>query len=171
MKNNSKPNLILFCGLPGSGKTSLAKKLEKQGKGIRICTDDWQDDLDMNHNDYNNFHEKLQRRLYAHALELLKHNQSVILEDGLWMKPEREEKLDDGKKCGATIELHFFDLSYDELWNRLKTRNQNLPHGAVQIDKEEFNRSWDLFQKPTPDELDKFDEVIIYNGESKNPDS
>jgi tRNA uridine 5-carbamoylmethylation protein Kti12 len=64
-----QPTLILFCGLPGSGKATLAKQLEKQGRGIRICTDDWQDDLKMNHND-NGFHEKLQKRLYAHALRL-----------------------------------------------------------------------------------------------------
>ena len=57
MKKAYQPTLVLFCGLPGSGKTTLAKQLEKQGKGIRICTDDWQDDLEMNHNE-NNFHEK-----------------------------------------------------------------------------------------------------------------
>ena len=170
MKDTPRPTLILFCGLPGSGKTTLAKRLEKQGKGIRICTDDWQDDLLMNHND-NNFHGKLQRRLYAHALELLRLNQSVILEDGLWMKPEREEKLADARKCGANVELHFFDLSFDEVWNRLKSRNQNLSHGAVLIEKEELQKCWNLFQKPTSDELAKFDEVFIYKHDSEHPDS
>jgi len=168
MKNNSSPTFILFCGLPGSGKTTLAKKLEKQGRGIRICTDDWQDDLLMNHNS-DNFHEKLQKRLYAHALELLQHNQSVILEDGLWMKEERDEKLTDARKSGAKAELHFFDLSFDEIWNRLGSRNQNLSHGAVHIEKENLQKYWDLFQKPTPDELAKFDEVFIYKNDSKHP--
>lgn len=49
MENSPKPTLILFCGLPGSGKTTLAKRLEKQGRGIRICTDDWQENLMMSH--------------------------------------------------------------------------------------------------------------------------
>lgn len=168
MKN--KPSLILFCGLPGSGKTTLAKKLEKQGRGIRICTDDWQDDLKMNHAD-DNFHERLQRRLYTHALELLRHNQSVILEDGLWMRPEREEKLADAKECGARTELHFFDLSFDEVWSRLEYRNQNLSHGAVPIKKQEFQKCWNLFQKPTANELTKFDKVVIYNNDSEHPNS
>lgn len=168
MDNDEKPTLILFCGLPGSGKTTLAKQLEKQGKGIRICTDDWQDDLEMNQNN-DNFHEKLQKRLYAHALDLLRHGQSVILEDGLWMKAERGEKLGDARKYEANVELHFFDLTFDEIWNRLSSRNQNLSHGAVRIKKEEFQKCWDLFQKPSTDELANFDSLFIYKDESKHP--
>ena len=45
MKLHHQPTLTLFCGLPGSGKTTLAKRLEQIGKGIRICTDDWQEHL------------------------------------------------------------------------------------------------------------------------------
>jgi predicted kinase len=74
MKKNHKPTLVLFCGLPGSGKTTLAKRLDEAGRGIRICTDDWQANLGMNSNP-DNFHTKLQKRLYEHALELLNHDQ------------------------------------------------------------------------------------------------
>jgi predicted kinase len=161
MENQPRATLVLFCGLPGSGKTTLAKQLEQQGKGIRICTDDWQDDLKLGHAD-DSFHERLQRRLYQLALELLDHGQSVILEDGLWAKPEREEKLADAKSRGAAVELHLFDLSFDELWNRLATRNQNLPHGAVHIPKPELEKCWNLFQKPAPAELKRFDKFSIY---------
>lgn len=161
MKSNSQPTLILFCGLPGSGKTTLAKQLEKQHRGIRICTDDWQADLEMNYND-NNFHSKLQKRLYKHVLELLAYGQAVILEDGLWMKDEREAKLKDAKRHNARTELHFFDLTFEEIWKRLNSRNQSLPHGAVHIKKEELQKCWDLFEKPTSEELGKFDNVIRY---------
>lgn len=168
MKINGKPTLVLFCGLPGSGKTTLAKQLEKQGKGIRICTDDWESDLGMNHNP-DNFHKKLQKRLYDHALELLRHGQSVILEDGLWMKKEREEKLADARRFEANVELHVFDLAFVEIWNRLNSRNKNLPHGAVHIKKEDLQKCWDLFQKPLSDELANFDAVFLHNTKSKNP--
>ena len=157
-----KPTLILFCGLPGSGKTTLAKQLEALGRGIRICTDDWQADLEMNHND-NNFHVKLQRRLYQLALELLDFGQDVILEDGLWTRSEREEKLADAKKRGAIIELHYFDLSLDEIWKRLEYRNSNLPHGAIVITQQELKKCWDILQKPTKAELHNFDKVFVLN--------
>lgn len=166
MIEDIKPTLILFCGLPGSGKTTLAKKLEREGKGIRICTDDWQEDLTVDHDD-DEFHDKLQKRLYRLALELLEYNQSVILEDGLWMQSEREEKLADARKKRAHVELHFFDLSFEELWRRLTLRNQSNSHGAVTLQKETLQRYWNLFQKPTSDELMQFDEVFIYNDTSK----
>lgn len=169
MQDQSTPTLILFCGLPGSGKTTLAKQLEKQGRGVRICTDDWQEDLDVQHND-DNFHGKLQKRLYTHALKLLEYKQSVILEDGLWMQPERTEKLADAHKHGATTELHFFDLSLDEIWKRMQARNQVLPHGAVHMSHEDLQKCWNLFEKPTADELAKFDKVFTYTDKSPHPE-
>jgi len=37
MKNSI---LHLICGLPGSGKTTLAKKLEREHTAIRLCPDE-----------------------------------------------------------------------------------------------------------------------------------
>ena len=31
----------MLCGLPGSGKTTLAKKLENERQAIRLCPDEW----------------------------------------------------------------------------------------------------------------------------------
>jgi predicted kinase len=33
--------LILICGLPGSGKTTLARRLAGDLPGIRLCPDGW----------------------------------------------------------------------------------------------------------------------------------
>jgi predicted kinase len=37
--------LILICGLPGSGKTTLAKELEPGVPAIRLSPDEWKHDL------------------------------------------------------------------------------------------------------------------------------
>lgn len=37
----NKGTLILICGLPGAGKTTLAKKLAIERNAIRLCPDDW----------------------------------------------------------------------------------------------------------------------------------
>jgi predicted kinase len=164
MEDTRKPRLVLFCGLPGSGKTTLAKTHEAQGKGIRICTDEWQADLEVKSGAvYDDFHDRLQKRLYRLTLELLKNHQDVILEDGLRLKQERTEKLADAKKYGATVELHFFDLSFDEILKRLESRNNDMPHGAVNMTKDDLQKCWDLFQKPTPEELGDLDKVFVYN--------
>ena len=33
--------LIVVCGLPGSGKTTLVKRLEAEIGAIRLCPDEW----------------------------------------------------------------------------------------------------------------------------------
>jgi len=37
----SGARLIVVCGLPGSGKTTLAKALEERLDAIRFCADEW----------------------------------------------------------------------------------------------------------------------------------
>jgi broad-specificity NMP kinase len=71
------PTLILFCGLPGAGKTTLARRLEAAGGSVRICTDDWQAELGVPHED-TGFHGRLQLLLDRHALTLLEHGTDVI---------------------------------------------------------------------------------------------
>lgn len=162
MKLYDKPTLTLFCGLPGSGKTTLAKKLEQEKRGIRICTDDWQECLGIDHHD-EAFHDKLQIRLYKLALELLRNDQDVILEDGLWQKSERVQKLADAKSCNARTDIHVFNLSIDEIWRRLEHRNTNQAHGAVPISREQLENYWRIFQCPNEHELEMFDTYTIYS--------
>jgi predicted kinase len=40
--------LIIVCGLPGAGKTTLAKSLESQPRTVRLSPDEWMDALDIN---------------------------------------------------------------------------------------------------------------------------
>lgn len=161
MARRAVPTLVLFCGLPGSGKTTLAKTLEVQGRGVRICTDDWQEALGVDHSD-DEFHGRLQSKLYEHALELLEHGQDVILEDGLWRASEREAKLADAHQRGAITEIHVFDVPVDEVWARLERRNRSLAIGAVPIVLEEFDRICRLFEPPGPAELARFDHYEIH---------
>lgn len=150
---DSGPAIItLFCGLPGSGKTTLARRLEREGKGVRICTDEWQFDLGVRHEDVD-FHERLQAVLYRHALEMLRAGCDVILEDGLWRAEERAEKFRDARECGARIEFHVFDVQPDELWSRLEQRNLQGVVGAFPMTREDLDKAWSVFEPPTAAEL------------------
>lgn len=154
------PTLTLFCGLPGSGKTTLARRLEAEGRGVRICTDDWQAELGVPHSDID-FHERLRPVLYRHALDLLRHGTDVILEDGLWRREERTQKFTDARAAGARIELHVFDVDLETLWARLQRRNELADPGAYPITHTELQQAWQLFQPPTPDELTLVDQLTI----------
>lgn len=158
-----RPTLELFCGPPGSGKTTLAKELAERGRGLRICTDDWQEALGVDHGN-DTFHERLQTRLYELALDLLDCGQDVIFEDGLWMRAERDQKLADARHHGARAELHLFDLTLDQLWARISNRNEHGPAGAVQ--RADFERIWGRFEKPETSELAQFDDYEIHGADN-----
>lgn len=157
-----KPTLTLFCGLPGSGKTRIAKQLEQSTGAVRLCTDDWLTDIGADLFD-EELRELMQQKLYDLAQKLLSKHVDVILEDGLWSKPERDEKLAVARKLNVFVSIHVFDLSSEEQWKRLEHRNQNLQHGHVPITREQLDSYFPMFQKPTDEELENFDEVHLYN--------
>lgn len=157
------PTLTLFCGLPGAGKSTLARRLESQGRGVRLCTDDWQAELDVRHAD-TDFHGRLQRRLYQHGLTLLRAGVDVILEDGLWMAAERTEKFADARACGARIELHVFEVPYPTLWSRLQDRRSSADPTAYPMTEQELRWAWDLFEPPTAAELAAVDTFSVHGG-------
>lgn len=155
------PTLTLFCGLPGSGKTTMAKHLEADGAGVRICTDDWHGDLGVPHRDVG-FHDRLQTVLYRHALTLLEHGTDVIFEDGLWTRGERAEKVADARLRGARVMLHVFEVPRDVLWVRLQKRNATADAGAYPMSEEELEGAWQIFQAPSAAELADFDQVRLH---------
>ena len=162
MITGNRPTLTLFCGLPGSGKTTVAKRIESTEDAVRVCTDDWQERLGVPHSD-EAFHNVLQDALYEHALTLLAHGLDVILEDGLWTRAERTQKLADARRLGARTHLHFFDLDLATLQARVERRNAERPPGAVPIDVDQLVLWHEtVFDRPDEHELARFDEVTIH---------
>ena len=159
--NNQRPVLIAFCGLPGSGKTTIAKEIEKTRGAVRINTDEWVAALGVDFFD-DAFRAKLQVRLYEHGITLLKLGQSIIVEDGLWRRDERDSYREVAHKLGTAIELHYFDLPFDELWRRLEARNATGAYGTVPITKELLKECWPKFQRPDEAELALFDSYVVY---------
>ena len=45
---NHAGRLVIVCGLPGSGKTTLARQLSANGVAVRMSPDDWMDALGIN---------------------------------------------------------------------------------------------------------------------------
>jgi predicted kinase len=153
----------LFCGLPGSGKSTLARRLEGEGRGVRLCTDEWQAALRVGHSE-TGFHERLQGVLYRHALALLRQGVDVILEDGLWMTEERTAKFADARSSSARIELHVFDVDYDTLWERLRGRNEEAKSADYPLTADELRRAWGLFQPLSAQELTEVDSYVMHTG-------
>jgi predicted kinase len=160
-KNADRPQLILFCGLPGSGKTTLARQVEQKTGAVRLNVDEWVAALGMDFFD-DQFRHKLERQLYKHSMTLLELGQSIILEDGTWTRDERDEHREVARKLGATIEIHYFNIPFDELWRRLEGRNAVGAHDTVPVTKELLEECRQMFERPDEAELALFDSFVIH---------
>jgi predicted kinase len=152
------PTLHLMVGLPCSGKTTLARKLEHERSALRLTPDEWQLRLfgqDAEEPEHDARHSLIEALLWDLASRALVLGTSVILDFGFWAREEREDFRRRAKQLGASSEVHFLDLPEDELLRRLALRNAQPLSGAFHI-SEEMMRPWiAFFQKPTPDELER----------------
>jgi predicted kinase len=154
----TKARLILICGLPGSGKTTLAKQLATKWRAVRFCPDEWKHDLDIDYYDEQR-RVRLEARLWRLGQELLRLGQSVILESGFWAREERDELRLAARALGVPVELHYLEVPVDELWRRLEIRNELALSGTAPIKHEDLQKWARQFEAPDAAELALFDEA------------
>ncbi len=148
--------LFLICGLPGAGKTTLAKQLEHSQSALRLCPDEWITTILADANDSAELDrlrspvEALQWEVAKRALVL---GLNVVLENGFWSRAERASYRAQAEALGARVELHYLEVSRPELWARLAKRNTNLPPGTFVVSEEQLDLWLSWFEAPTKDEL------------------
>jgi predicted kinase len=150
--------LILICGLPGSGKTTLATQLATDVPAVRLCPDEWKHDLGIDYYDEEG-RVRLEKRLWRLGQELLALGQSVILENGFWAREERDELRLAARTLGVAAELHYLEAPVDELWRRLEIRNEQARPGTAPINREDLERWAQQFEAPDAAEFALYDEA------------
>lgn len=143
-----------MCGLPGSGKTTVAKTVERALPAVRLSPDEWLAELGFDLFDAE-ARDRVQRRQWLHAQDLLVAGIAVILEDGFWERSARDEKRLRARELGAEVELRYLDVSMVELERRLARRNREPGEATI---TPELLRQWQpYFEVPTRAELDQYD--------------
>src|SRR4030065_444745 len=135
----SVATLHLMVGLPFSGKTTLAQKLESEKAALRLTPDEWQVRLfgqDAEEPEHDVRHTLIEIMLWNIASRALALGTNVILDFGFWAREEREDFRLRAKQLGASSEVHFLDVSEDELMRRLAVRNSK-------TSPERFHVSWE----------------------------
>jgi predicted kinase len=149
--------LVVLCGLPGSGKSTVAGPLARELGAVRLNADEWLDGLgfDLYDEPARARVEGLQQRL---ALELLTLGNTVIYESGGWTRVERDALRAAARAVGAAVELRYLDVPVETLWERLDARNSALPPASVVIERDDLLRWAAGFERPDAGEQRQYDE-------------
>lgn len=148
--------LFLMCGLPGSGKTTLAQRIERERDALRLTPDEWiarlygtqltPPALDWCRDPV----EAIQWEVAESALRL---GVNVVLDFGFWSRAEREEFRARAAALGAGSEIYFLDLPRAELSARIEARNADPLPSTFRVTEAQLDAWWKVFEPPTADEL------------------
>ena len=152
----SDARLLLTCGLPAAGKTTLARQLAADRSALRLTQDEWLIALGSSPWDAST-REKVDRELWRLAQEVLRLGLSVVLDFGLWTRIERDDMRSAARGLGVGVELHYLDVPTDELWRRIQARNSETPWNTYPIGRADFDEWLRVFQAPDAAELSLFD--------------
>lgn len=147
---------MIVCGLPGAGKTTVARELESQTQGFRFNPDEWLTLLGAGL-----FDEAARSRVEALQWEigqrLLGHGLTVVLEWGTWVRAERDQLRTSAQALGAESELIYLTAPLDVRWHRIKDRAERALFGTVPLTFETLQSYEALFEAPEEDEFRLFD--------------
>ena len=144
--------LIVICGLPGSGKTTLAKRLEAERSAVRFSADDWMMALSVNLHD-EAARERVEALQWTVCQQLLAKGLTAIVEWGSWGRWERDILRKRARELGATVELHYLSAPVDVLFARIERRAIENPP----ITREIVTGWAGIIEVPTTEELQLFD--------------
>lgn len=155
MKKDKAPVVYMICGFIGAGKTTFAKKLEMKTGAIRITKDEWLIKL-FGHNPriegFEEYDEKVCELSNNIAFNFVEHGIDVIIDDGFWIKKQREEMKKRIENAGAKAVLYYVKCPMEVMKERVVNRSNNLTEDSFEIDEELFDKYVKYWELPGEDE-------------------
>lgn len=157
-KSDIQSQVVVMCGISGSGKTHFARQLEKEGY-IRLSLDAiiWK----KIGSELFSLSKEEQRKIFAECKLQLREQLSDLLESGKKIvvdathcsRSARDElrKLCEMRNLKTSFVYCYADK--EELWNRLSRRKGDGPDDLI-VTQDELNDYWNGFELPQEDETD-----------------
>ncbi|HVC36032.1 MAG TPA: ATP-binding protein [Candidatus Dormibacteraeota bacterium] len=148
-----KPIVYLLCGLGGSGKSTYARELAKNGLQ-KFSLDEYVYSLhgraitSLPEQVYLQHYRTAKLELDKELINVIKKKQSVVLDYGFWRRGSRDyyKKLIDDN--GGEWKLIYLKASPEILMRRLKERNKRTDANAFPVSEEMLSGYIERFEEP-----------------------
>ncbi len=154
--SKKQPIAYVICGFIGAGKTTFARKLEKETGAIRVTKDEWiikifgnKITLDNNFEVYDKNITKLATDI---AFKILKAGKDVIIDEGFWVKSQRDDIKKRILQVGAKPIFYYVESSVKKMKERVINRSKNPTKDSFEISGEMFNSYLKYWQAPDESE-------------------
>ena len=154
--NKKQPIAYVICGFIGAGKTTFARKLEKETGAIRVTKDEWiikifgnKITLDNNFEVYDKNITKLATDI---AFKILKAGKDVIIDEGFWVKSQRDDIKKKILQVGAKPIFYYVENSVEKMKERVINRSNNPTKDSFEINEEMFDKYLKYWEPPKKEE-------------------
>ncbi|BCL17547.1 hypothetical protein GCM10017556_52860 [Micromonospora sagamiensis] len=158
-----QPEVVLMCGVAGSGKTTYAKDLEARGY-VRLSVDEeiWHRfgryGVDYEPDRYEEHTEVARRALRERLLSLVAQRRNVVIDSSFWQRSRRQAYKDLVERAGGCWRLIYLKADPALLRQRLRTRAERFDaNAAFPITDELLDRYLQSFEPP----FGEGEEVIV----------
>jgi len=148
-----QPTLFLTVGLPCTGKTTAARRIEVEHQALRLTKDEWVKAL-YGHENPTSAQAVIEGRLIEIGLRALRLGNDVVIDFGLWSRDERTALRRAATDLGARVGIRYFELTPAEQRRRLDRRQAEAPHTTWPMSDAELAEWAAGMDVPTPGELD-----------------
>jgi predicted kinase len=171
--------LVLMVGLPGSGKTTRARRIAAELGALRFTPDEWMmplfgsatpelaadgvepprptdpvgDAADPRGPRPDGRRDVLEGRLLTLGLRALDVGTSVVLDFGFWGRDERRSLFALARARGASCRVDYAEVTAGEQSQRIADRHVELPHAYEPLADDLLAEWRAMFQAPDADEL------------------
>ena len=137
-----------MVGLPATGKTTVARRLEVEHAALRLTKDEWMKALYGDENPSSGS-DVIEGRLVEIGLRALELGASVVVDFGLWGRDERSALRQAAADRGARVEMHYLRCPATRSGDASTSAARRAPHHVGDSD-EVFDGWAAVMQVPTP---------------------